>query len=86
MNRVLTIQIWNKRLRPADKLVALALAQLCRPDSDRCHASLRYLAAMTRYNPNTVHASIRSLEDQGVISRYQAHRRAQTEYTLHPTR
>lgn len=87
MNRVLTFQIWHNRASaPSCKLVALALAQLCDRDADRCHASIRYLSVMTGLNRNTVLACVHQLESMGLITRYQAHRRAPTEYTLHPTR
>lgn len=87
MNGIATYQIWhNRSLRPLDKLTLLALARLCPDRSDRCLASLRYLSAMLNMDPGTVHRSIRTLEEQGYITRYQRHRRAPTEYTLHPTR
>ena len=87
MNRVAAYQIWHDRtLRASDKLVALALAQLC-PWNDRtCSASLRYLSVMTGLTPDGVHRHILKLEASGHITRFQAHRRAPTEYTLHPTR
>lgn len=87
MNRTLNVQIWHdKRLRASDKLVALALAQLCRWDADTCSASLRYLSAMTGLTADAVHRHVLALESMGILTRYQRHRRAPTEYTLHTAR
>lgn len=85
LNRQMSRIVWgNRALRPVDKLVLLALVQLCPFDSDRAITPLRYLAHLTCLGIPAVHRSVRTLEAGGYITRYQHHRRAPTEYVVHP--
>ncbi len=73
MSLALTKRIWERRdLRPATKLVALALADRCaqrraEPDCYQCWPGIEGLAAQCGVDCRTVYRALRDLRDRGLL-------------------